>query len=160
MMKRLFFILFLASATFSTSVFAATERTVKGQVLSTQEITDLLNTWVAAVQSYNPTTVSSLYTENAVLHPTLWDKMLQTNKEINGYFVSFLAKKPTVEIIANQTFGGVNYAVNTGLYNVTMTDEKTGTQKTVKARYTFTYEFINKKWVITSHVSAVVPQEK
>ncbi len=49
-----------------------------------------------------------------------------------------------------------NTAVDVGLY--TFTFRKTGSQ--VKARYTFTYKWNGKQWLITSHHSSAMPEKE
>ena len=50
---------------------------------------------------------------------------------------------------------GCNTALDAGLYTFTM--GKTG--KEVKARYSYTYRWDGKEWLITSHHSSAMPEK-
>jgi hypothetical protein len=51
---------------------------------------------------------------------------------------------------------GCNTAIDVGLY--TFTYAKTG--EVIKGRYTFTYRWDGSKWLISSHHSSVMPENK
>jgi len=67
-------------------------------------------------------------------------------------------------LVENKPFGRIdsrtieidcNTAIDVGLY--TFTFRKTGDQ--VKARYTFTYKWDGRQWLITSHHSSAMPEK-
>ncbi|MFO1434861.1 MAG: DUF4440 domain-containing protein [Gammaproteobacteria bacterium] len=52
---------------------------------------------------------------------------------------------------------GCNSATDAGIYTFTL--QKDGKPTTVQARYTFTYELHENKWLISSHHSSVMPEK-
>ncbi len=78
-----------------------------------------------------------------------------TAAEEEDYFEHFLHDQPSGKI--NQRFikTGCNTAVDAGLY--TFTSPKTGA--VVKARYSYTYDYIDGQWLITSHHSSAMPEK-
>ena len=73
-----------------------------------------------------------------------------------SYFKFFLANKPSGKINYRKIEVAHDTAVDAGIY--TFTFAKTGA--VVKARYTFTYRFNKNKWLITSHHSSRMPEDK
>ncbi|KGS13386.1 cag pathogenicity island protein Cag5, partial [Pseudomonas coronafaciens] len=63
-----------------------------------KEIAGLFDRWNKALQTGNSQTVASLYTPDAVLQPTVSNKVRATPAEIKDYFDHFLALKPVGEI--------------------------------------------------------------
>ena len=78
--------------------------------------------------------------------------MTAADKE--DYFVHFLEKKPVGKIDSRTIQIDCNTAIDAGLYTFTFKD---GT--TVKARYTYTYRWNGKQWLITSHHSSAMPEK-
>ncbi len=78
-----------------------------------------------------------------------------TQEERKAYFTEFLKKKPQGKIDSRTIKIGCNKVTDTGLYTFTMADETK-----VPARYTFTYEVENGKWLIASHHSSAMPEHK
>ena len=62
--------------------------------MNTTEITSLFDQWNAALQTGEPKNVAALYETNAILLPTVSNKVRHTHAEIEDYFVAFLAKGP------------------------------------------------------------------
>ena len=122
------------------------------------EVSALFDGWNASLQTLKPELVVQNYFPESVLHPTLQDKMVVSESGKIEYFTKFLKKKPIGKIIERKIFTGCNYAVDTGIYEFTLTNSQ-GIVSTAKARYTFTYEFSDGKWLITSHTSALAPED-
>ena len=78
-----------------------------------------------------------------------------TAVEKEDYFHHFLENKPVGKIDSRTIEIGCNTAVDVGLY--TFTYGTTGAQ--VKARYTYTYKWDGKQWLITSHHSSAMPEK-
>ena len=79
-------------------------------------------------------------------------KLVQQKED---YFRYFLADKPYGRIDMRVIQVNCNTAVDAGLY--TFTFARTGAQ--VKARYTYTYKWDGKQWLITSHHSSAMPEK-
>ncbi|MEU2743296.1 nuclear transport factor 2 family protein [Streptomyces sp. NPDC007095] len=86
-------------------------------------------------------------------------KIRDTHAEIVDYFEHFLENKPVGKKI--ETVVDVldeNSAIDTGLYEFTLTDPDTGAKRTVEARCTYEYEKRGGKWLIVNHHSSVMPE--
>lgn len=121
------------------------------------EISALFDQWNAALQTGEPSEVAALYSDNAVLLPTVSDQNRDTRAEIEEYFVNFLAYEPsgTIDTEAVQVLDS-DTAVNNGTYTFDMV--KDSQPQSVKARFTFVYEKIQGRWLIVSHHSSVLPE--
>ena len=98
---------------------------------------DLFERWNEALRSGNAQRVSTCYTENAVLLPTVSNLPRLSRSEIQEYFEHFLQKKP---------LGKVNQRIFVG-----------GKSEHVPARYTFVYENRDGEWLIAHHHSSLMP---
>ncbi len=94
------------------------------------------------------------YAEKSFLLPTLSNTPRDTREEKEDYFEHFLKNEPTGVVDERFIDIDCDSALDTGLY--TFTYGTTG--KKVKARYTFTYEYIDGDWKITSHHSSQMPE--
>jgi hypothetical protein len=72
-----------------------------------------------------------------------------------SYFQHFLEDQPSGKIDLRQITVDSNMAVDSGLY--TFYFAKTGA--TVRARYSFTYRWDGKQWLIVSHHSSALPEK-
>lgn len=126
------------------------------QLPTQAQIAALFDQWNAALATGDPNRVAALYAPDAVLLPTLSD-IRTTHAGIVDYFKTFLASKPVGKIQQRYiTVLGPTSAVDTGLYEFTLTD-KDGTKSTVDARYTFVYALRGGHWLIVNHHSSKVP---
>ncbi len=121
-----------------------------------KDIASLFDRWNNALQTGDPTKVVAQYAQQSILLPTLSNKPRLTPVEKEDYFRHFLENKPSGRIDMRQINLGCNSAKDAGLY--TFTFAKTGAQ--VKARYTYTYTWDGKDWLITSHHSSLMPETK
>ncbi|MFI8390841.1 SgcJ/EcaC family oxidoreductase [Streptomyces sp. NPDC085540] len=123
------------------------------------QVAGLFDTWNKALQTGDPKKVADLYASDAVLLPTVSNKIRTDRAGIVDYFEHFLQNKPVgvkVETIVNVL--DKNSAIDTGVYAFTLTDPTTGAKSTVKARYTYEYEKRNGKWLIVNHHSSKMPE--
>ncbi|WP_427921659.1 SgcJ/EcaC family oxidoreductase [Streptomyces sp. cg40] len=126
---------------------------------SKKQIAALFDGWNAALQTGDPEKVADRYASDAVLLPTVSNKIRTDHAEIVDYFEHFLANKPVgkkVETIVNVLDS--NSAIDTGIYEFTLTDPDTGKKRVVEARYTYEYEKRGGKWLIVNHHSSVMPE--
>lgn len=130
-------------------------RTEVCQATTEQEIADLFERWNLSLQTGDKQQVVANYAEHSVLLPTVSNKPRLTAAEKADYFQHFLQNKPVGKIDSRSIEIGCNTAVDTGLY--TFTYGTTGAQ--VKARYTYTYKWNGKQWLITSHHSSAMPEK-
>jgi len=103
---------------------------------------------------------AGLYADDAVLLPTISDKIRTNPAEIVDYFERFLLNKPVRKKIT--TIADVldaNSALGTGIYEFTLPDPKTGAKRAVKARCTFEREKRQGgDWRIVNRHSSKMPE--
>ncbi|WP_405671184.1 SgcJ/EcaC family oxidoreductase [Streptomyces sp. NBC_01530] len=125
------------------------------------QIAGLFDTWNKALRTGDSDKVADLYARDATLLPTVSNEVRTDRAGIVDYFDHFLANKPVgtkIETIVNVLDS--NSAIDTGVYEFTLTDHDTGRKRVVEARYTYTYEKIDGKWKIVNHHSSVMPEKK
>ncbi|GFM65580.1 MULTISPECIES: SgcJ/EcaC family oxidoreductase [Pseudomonas syringae group] len=123
-----------------------------------QEISGLFDRWNTALKTGNPQTVVSLYAPNAILQPTVSNKVRATPAEITDYFDHFLALKPVGEINYREIRRlSPDAAMDSGVYTFTLTAAD-GKKSKVQARYTFLYERVGGQWKILNHHSSAMPE--
>ncbi|MFC9914816.1 SgcJ/EcaC family oxidoreductase [Streptomyces sp. NPDC127197] len=123
------------------------------------EIAALFDGWNNALQTGDAETVADRYAKDAVLLPTVSNKVRTDRAGIVDYFEHFLADKPVgtkVETHINVLDG--NSAIDTGVYEFALTDHETGEKRTVTARYTYEYEKRGGEWRIVNHHSSAMPE--
>ena len=114
---------------------------------------DLFNEWNQAIQTGDPDRVLPLYAEDAVLLPTLSNRVRHTHAEIRDYFEHFTEKRPTGVLDESNIRGFGDLLINSGLYTFTFQD---GT--TAHARFTFIYRKTGDRWLIIEHHSSLLPE--
>jgi len=121
--------------------------------MNTEIISTLFEEWNEAIQSGSPETVTALYEYNAILLPTVSNKVRHNHKEIEDYFSHFLAKKPVGKINESniRIFGDI--AINSGIYTFTLNEGNP-----VTARYTYVYRWNGQQWKIIEHHSSQMPE--
>jgi len=150
-MKTKIALLILATS-FSGSVLA---KDVKHcQKVDQKEIEALFDRWNDSLQTGDAKTVADNYLSDAVLLPTVSNKVRLTDAERKDYFVDFLKKKPFGKIDSRNIRIGCNEAIDAGTYTFTFKDNST-----VSARYTYTYAFDGKQWLISTHHSSAMPEK-
>ncbi len=134
---------------------AAAARTEVCRASNEQEIAALFDRWNRSLQTGDPHQVVANYADRSILLPTVSNQPRLTAAEKEDYFHHFLENKPVGKIDSRTIEIGCNSAVDAGLY--TFTFGTTGAQ--VKARYTYTYKWDGKQWLITSHHSSAMPEK-
>ena len=126
---------------------------------SKKQIAALFDTWNATLQTGDADKVANLYAKDAVLLPTVSNKVRTDHAEIVDYFEHFLQNKPVgkkVQTIVNVL--DANSAIDTGVYEFTLTDPKSGAKRVVEARYSYEYEKRDGAWKIVNHHSSAMPE--
>ena len=117
------------------------------------EITALFEQWNRALQTGDPKQVAALYATDAILLPTVSNKVRHNHNEIEDYFVNFLAKGPQGKIDESNVRIFDDTAINSGVYTFTFKD---GAK--VQARFTYVYRLIGQRWLIIEHHSSAMPE--
>ncbi|MEU0947026.1 SgcJ/EcaC family oxidoreductase [Streptomyces canus] len=126
---------------------------------SKKQIAALFDQWNAALRTGDADKVADLYAKDAVLLPTVSNKVRTDRAGIVDYFEHFLQNKPAgkkVRTIVNVLDS--NSAIDTGVYEFTLTDPKSGAKRVVEARYTYEYEKRDGAWKIVNHHSSAMPE--
>jgi hypothetical protein len=124
---------------------------------SEEEIAALFDRWNKSLETGDARkVVADNYAAKSVLLPTMSSKPRLTFDEKVDYFRHFMENQPVGRIDSRTIELDCNTAIDDGLY--TFLFEKTGTA--FKARYTFTYKWDGKRWLITSHHSSALPVEE
>ena len=124
---------------------------------SQQEITSLFGEWNTSLSTLDPQKVADRYAPNAVLLPTVSNKVRANRADIVDYFQHFLENHPRGEIMESHvTVLDEDDAIDAGTYRFFLTTA--GVERTVDARYTFVYEKIDGKWLIVNHHSSAMPE--
>ena len=121
--------------------------------MNTIEINSLFDYWNTAIQTGKPKNVVALYDTNAILLPTISNKIRKTHTEIEDYFIVFLAKGPKGVINESNVriFGDI--AINSGIYTFSFANGSS-----VQARFTFVYRFNGQDYKIVEHHSSAMPE--
>jgi uncharacterized protein (TIGR02246 family) len=125
------------------------------KAVSKKEIAALFDRWNAALQTGEPKKVVANYAPKSILLPTVSNKPRLTAAEKEDYFVHFLEKRPVGKIDFRSVEIDCNTAIDSGLYTFSF-----GDGSRVKARYTFTYKWNGRQWLITSHHSSAMPEKE
>ena len=120
---------------------------------SDTEILSLFDEWNAALQAGDPGRVAALYAADAILLPTISNKVRHDLAEIRDYFVQLvgMVSRAVIDEANVRVFGDL--AINSGLYTFTFVDGST-----VPARFTFVYRRSGSGWQIIEHHSSRMPE--
>ena len=145
------------AATVTVGVSAAGTETSRKP--TKKEIAALFDGWNAALRTGDADTVADRYAKDAVLLPTVSNKIRTDRAGIVDYFEHFLENKPAghkIRTVVNVLDS--DSAIDTGVYAFTLTDPRTGEKRVVEARYTYAYEKRDGRWKIVNHHSSVMPE--
>jgi uncharacterized protein (TIGR02246 family) len=133
--------------------------------ISERQVAALFERWNQALASGDPDQVASLYSDDALLLPTLSAEPRRTHAAIRDYFSDFLARAPRGRIDSRMIQLGCNSALDAGTYSFRLRDpadsDGAGGEQWVKARYSFVYTFSPGAgpggWRIQHHHSSLQP---
>lgn len=124
--------------------------------ISRGDVEQLFVRWDQALRSGDAHQVSRLYSDDALLLPTLSAEPRRDGAGINNYFESFLAKAPEGRIESREIRLGCNQALDAGTYSFLLHPPGQQAER-VQARYSFVYVFRNGEWQILHHHSSLLP---
>ena len=124
------------------------------QEISEGQVRSLFYRWNEVLASGDANLVAKQYAENPVLLPTISDIARTDFKSIKAYYEEFLRLKPQGTIKSGKFLIGHNWAMDAGVYVLTMG----GTGAKLKARFTFIYVFEKGQWKIAHHHSSPMPE--
>ncbi|QBF27023.1 DUF4440 domain-containing protein [Pseudomonas tructae] len=150
-MKKLFVL--SAWALFGCLSTAANAEEVQCKPSSEAEILAQFERWNLRLGSGDPEQVAALYSEDAILLPTLSNQPRLTTAQRIQYFTYFLGNRPSGRLDSHHLALGCNTAVLSGLYTFTFASNG----ESAAARYTYAYRWDGQQWLITSHHSSLLP---
>lgn len=121
--------------------------------MNQDDIKAQFDAWNNALQTGDPKNVAALYASDAILLPTVSNKVRHNHAEIEDYFVHFLAKGPVGKIDESNVRLFGELAINSGVYTFTMRDGSS-----VQARFTYVYHWNGERWMIVEHHSSQMPE--
>ena len=119
-------------------------------------IESLFEDWIAAVRSGDPEQVAALYAPDAVLVPTISNRIRQTPPGITSYFDMFLLDGVDGRILEGTVRHMGDVAVHSGIYRFTISPGDS--PREIDARFTFVYQRLGADWKIVAHHSSVMPE--
>jgi uncharacterized protein (TIGR02246 family) len=122
-------------------------------MMNKAEIASLFETWNSAIQTGDPKKVTDLYRSDAILLPTISNKVRHNHQEIEDYFVQFQENNPKGEINESNIRNLGTTTIHSGIYTFTFKDDSK-----VKARFTFVYQWNGQDWKIIEHHSSQMPE--
>lgn len=120
------------------------------------EIAGLFDRWNRSLQTGDPNLVTQNYARNAILLPTVSNKVRRNHEEIQDYFGDFLELKPVGKINYRSIRLYCGVAIDSGIYTFTVVNN--GQTQEVPARYTFVYNRVGDRWLIAEHHSSAMPE--
>lgn len=142
-------------STSAPATTAETTRTESCKPINEQGIAALFDRWNQSLLTGDPHQVVANYADRSILLPTISNKPRLTAAEKEDYFHHFLKNGPFGKINFRTIQIDCNTALDAGLYSFTFS--KTG--DVVNARYSYTYRWDGKNWLITSHHSSAMPEK-
>ena len=118
-----------------------------------RQIAALFDRWNASLATLDPDKVVANYAPDAVLLPTVSNQPRTDPQQIRDYFVKFLKSGPQGRIDERTIKIGCNVAQDVGTYTFRFKDGKS-----VHARYTYVYEWVDGQWLIAHHHSSAMPE--
>jgi uncharacterized protein (TIGR02246 family) len=112
--------------------------------------------WAATVATRDVDKVLELYAPDAILVPTLSNQVRDCDDSRRNYFENFLANDGLVcdiQVFKKRVSRKLGTVVVGGLY--TFVYRENHEQRTVPARFLFTFEQIDGQWMITGHHSSI-----
>lgn len=148
-----------ASLLLSLSITVHADEQLKGCAVTgdAKEIASLFDRWNASLATEKPEEVVKNYADDAILLPTVSNKVRHTHEEIQDYFVHFLEKKPKGTILECNIRKIGDIAIDSGVYRFDLSDH--GEAKQVTARYTYVYKKVGDQWLIAEHHSSAMPEK-
>ncbi len=124
---------------------------------SQNTILSLFDQWNTALLSGNENNVAALYAPDAILLPTVSNKVRHNPAEIADYFAHFLQSRPSGNIVESNVRVFGDLAINSGIYEFALSP--TGKpESTIQARFTFVYRETEDGWKIVEHHSSKMPE--
>jgi uncharacterized protein (TIGR02246 family) len=122
-----------------------------------EDVAAATTAWARALDEDDPDKVLPLYSDDAVLWGTLSPTVRANQAALRDYFVTAFKVLPGLKVAFGDQLIRVydGTAVNTGYY--TFSYVKDGENKSLPARYSFTFVKNGDRWLIVDHHSSAMP---
>jgi uncharacterized protein (TIGR02246 family) len=142
-----------AGGAFCQAIPESVEADTEAKVTAESEILALFDQWNAALQTGDAARVTELYADDAILLPTISNKVRHNHTEIRDYFEWFMPQGASgvIDEANVRVFGDL--ALNSGRYTFTFADGSS-----VAARFTYVYRRTANGWRIIEHHSSRMPE--
>lgn len=144
-------------ATSATAAEARDAQRERCTAVTEDQVNGLFQQFNDGFQTRDPDVMVPLFSEDAVLLPTVSGRMRTDAAAIRDYFVSFLPNRPFGTITESETILGCNIATRVGNWTVRLTNPTTGETSDVAARFTFIYTYEDGAWKIAHLHSSARP---
>jgi uncharacterized protein (TIGR02246 family) len=148
----------LVCATMLGVAMAQAQSTMTCVQATPTEIAALFDRWNESLATHDPEKVSANYARDAVLLPTVSNRPRTDHAAIKDYFTHFVERNPRATIDDRTIRIGCNTAFDVGTYTFVLSGQKPGMTETVRARYSFIYEWRDGQWLIVHHHSSMMPE--
>lgn len=118
---------------------------------------EVLTQWMEALKRRSADMLTDLYSDHAVLIPTLAPGLQRSPHALHQYFTMLTAREELQAVLLQEDFRmlGKNAAIHAGIYRFEFQNE-TGAQS-LPARFTFVYTREGGEWKILHHHSSQLP---
>ncbi len=142
-------------AALSSLAFSVEAKTEQCADITKEGVAELFSRWNGSLATGDPAKVAANYAQESILLATISNQPRLTASDRIDYFRTFLRRQPQGKIDLRMIQVGCNQALDAGIYTFTF-----GDGSSVQARYSFTYGWNGRDWLITSHHSSAMPERK
>ena len=108
--------------------------------------------WNASLATRDPKKVVANYAQKSVLLPTMSNEPRPTSVDKLDYFSTFLQSGPQATIDKSWTYSYGKTIFHSGIYTFRFAENS----NTVTGKFSFTYNWVGNRWLITSHHSSLL----
>lgn len=126
-----------------------------------QEIARLLDTWLAKIAEGDTDALLDLYASDAVLVPTVSNRLRMDRAAMADYFDEFLQRAPSGRVDQSHVRIHGDIAINSGIYTLVLDAvpvAASGAKLQILCRFTFVYRRDQDRWKIIEHHSSTMPE--
>ncbi len=134
------------------------QQNVPDKAILARQVENSFEQWINAINSRSVIDITNLYDKDAILLPTMLNKVCNSPELIKSYFEE-LVKKNDLKVVAKEAHIRVfdNIAVNSGLYIFSFKKDQTSNLTVIPARFSFVYKKTPQGWQIIDHHSSKIP---
>lgn len=128
--------------------------------MSEDDVRALFQKWNEALQTQNSKQVARLYSQKAVMVPSVSCDTPRTDPEsIKNFFDYFLLNQPQATVLQSFVTVHNHWCKDVGILEYALGNPEMGqVRRTVKERYSFLYVWEDEEWRIAHHHSSALPE--